>query len=83
MTKGGELQVSTVMPLTRMIGQPQLCKAGCERQGNEDAEDRAALTEEIARNSTTPSSEFVTLDEATAGLTLSDDDGSTHDETVP
>jgi hypothetical protein len=28
---GGELQVSVLMPLTRMIGQPQLCKAGCER----------------------------------------------------
>jgi hypothetical protein len=27
---GGELQVSEVMPLTRMIGQPQLCKAGCD-----------------------------------------------------
>jgi hypothetical protein len=27
---GGELQVSALMPLTRMIGQPQLCKAGCE-----------------------------------------------------
>lgn len=24
-------QVSDVMPLTRMIGQPQLCKAGCDR----------------------------------------------------
>jgi hypothetical protein len=30
---GGELQVSEVMPLTRMIGQPQLCKAGCVRFG--------------------------------------------------
>ena len=28
---GGELQVSEVMPLTRMISQPQLCKAGCDR----------------------------------------------------
>jgi hypothetical protein len=27
---GGELQVSALMPLTRLIGQPQLCKAGCE-----------------------------------------------------
>jgi hypothetical protein len=27
---GGELQVSALMPLTRMIGQPQLCKAGCD-----------------------------------------------------
>ncbi len=28
-----ELQVSDVMPLTRAIGQPQLCKAGCDRPG--------------------------------------------------
>ena len=27
---GGELQVSALMPLTRLIGQPQLCKGGCE-----------------------------------------------------
>lgn len=27
---GGELEVSVLMPLTRMIGQPQLCKGGCE-----------------------------------------------------
>jgi hypothetical protein len=27
----GDLQVSSVMPLTRMIDQPQLCKAGCDR----------------------------------------------------
>ena len=24
-------EVSEVMPLTRMIGQPQLCKSGCDR----------------------------------------------------
>jgi hypothetical protein len=29
--RGGELQVSALMPLTRMIGQPQLCRAGCQR----------------------------------------------------
>lgn len=29
-TKGGELQVSEVMPLTRMIGQPQNCRY-CDR----------------------------------------------------
>ena len=28
-TKDGELEASETMPLTRMIGQPQLCK-GCE-----------------------------------------------------
>lgn len=28
-----DLQVSEVMPLTRMIGQPQLCKAGCDPGG--------------------------------------------------
>lgn len=28
-TSNGELEVSDVMPLTRMIGQPQLCAAGC------------------------------------------------------
>lgn len=28
--KRGELEVSPVQPLTRMIGQPQLCKAGCD-----------------------------------------------------
>lgn len=31
MSDSRPLQVSEVMPLTRMIGQPQLCKAGCER----------------------------------------------------
>jgi hypothetical protein len=40
------------------------------------------MEEEIAANSTTPSDEFVTLDEATAGLSL-EDDASTHGETVP
>jgi hypothetical protein len=29
-TSEGELEVSSLMPLTRMIGQPQLCKAGCQ-----------------------------------------------------
>jgi hypothetical protein len=34
---GGELQVAEVMPLTRAIGQPQLCKAGCtEHEGTSD-----------------------------------------------
>jgi hypothetical protein len=28
---GVELAVSTVMPLTRMIDQPQLCKGGCDK----------------------------------------------------
>jgi hypothetical protein len=28
---GHGLQVSAVMPLTRLIGQPQLCRAGCDR----------------------------------------------------
>jgi hypothetical protein len=32
LTGGGELEVSRVMPLTWMIGQPQLCKAGCDRE---------------------------------------------------
>lgn len=26
-----EFEVSNVMPLTRMIDQPQLCKGGCDR----------------------------------------------------
>lgn len=29
-TRNEVLDVSEVMPLTRMIGQPQLCKAGCD-----------------------------------------------------
>ncbi len=29
-SRWGELEVSSLMPLTRMIGQPQLCKAGCQ-----------------------------------------------------
>lgn len=32
---GGELQVSEVMPLTRMIGQPQNCRQ-CNREPAED-----------------------------------------------
>lgn len=30
-----QLEVSDVMPLTRMIGQPQLCKGGCDKTGGE------------------------------------------------
>jgi hypothetical protein len=36
---GGELQVSSLMPLTRMIGQPQLCKAGCEARESVNEDD--------------------------------------------
>lgn len=44
---GGELQVSALMPLTRMIGQPQLCKAGCEDTVGDGApEDDAAAGQE-------------------------------------
>lgn len=32
---GYPFQISDVMPLTRMIGQPQLCKAGCDREAAE------------------------------------------------
>lgn len=28
--RDGALKVSDVMPLTRLIGQPQLCKGGCD-----------------------------------------------------
>ena len=34
-TASGELQVSAVMPLTRMIGQPQNCRQ-CNREPAED-----------------------------------------------
>jgi hypothetical protein len=44
---GGELQVSALMPLTRMIGQPQLCKAGCEDSAGDGApEDDATAGQE-------------------------------------
>jgi hypothetical protein len=32
MADGRPFEVSDVMPLTRMIDQPQLCKAGCDRE---------------------------------------------------
>ena len=44
---GGVLEVSEVMPLTRLIGQPQLCKAGCEDQvGDGIAEDDPSVGHE-------------------------------------
>lgn len=46
---GGELQVSALMPLTRMIGQPQLCKAGCDDGlGDGLPEDDGSTANEVA-----------------------------------
>ena len=33
MADDNPFEVRDVMPLTRLIGQPQLCKAGCDRPG--------------------------------------------------
>ena len=42
-----ELQVSALMPLTRLIGQPQLCKAGCQDSVGDGApEDDATAGQE-------------------------------------
>jgi hypothetical protein len=43
---GGELQVSEVMPLTRLIGQPQLCKAGCDRSEPHPEDDASSPPDE-------------------------------------
>ena len=42
----GKLQVSALMPLTRMIGQPQLCKAGCEARESGDHHEPGILLED-------------------------------------
>jgi hypothetical protein len=68
---GGELQVSDVMPLTRMIGQPQLCKAGCESRPT--ASDLAGADDEA----------FEAFVETSGIRTASEDDGSTQPEMVP
>jgi hypothetical protein len=45
------LQVSALMPLTRMIGQPQLCKAGCEDTVGDGApEDDGSTANEVAES---------------------------------
>jgi hypothetical protein len=36
LASGTHLDVREVMPLTRAIGQPQLCKQGCERLREDD-----------------------------------------------
>jgi hypothetical protein len=35
-TTKGELEVRSLMPLTRLIAQPQLCRAGCQRAATTD-----------------------------------------------
>ncbi len=62
-----ELQVSEVMPLTRMIGQPQLCKGGCDSWNVAIVDDGNGIRE-VAREDIADHFE---------------DDASTHDETVP
>lgn len=49
---GGELQVSEVMLLTRAIGQPQLCRGGCQREVTApepaESEDDGSTANEVA-----------------------------------
>jgi hypothetical protein len=49
-TTEGELEVRSLMPLTRLIAQPQLCRAGCQREVTEPepAEDDASTANEVA-----------------------------------